>query len=100
MPTESTTCSCFTENLERVKSRLHEQGEIPEGAIDVHVGWQGQIFMLSGGDYAPVNPKIEFEFRKPKKHGGHTRNLSKQDVSICANYCCFCGRKYKKNDKE
>ncbi len=96
MTTENTACNCFTDNLDRVKNHLIERGTIPEGAKDVEFKWRDQTFSLSGGDRAPVNPRVEFEFRAPKKGGGHAKNLRKGDISIYANYCCFCGRKYGK----
>lgn len=92
------TCNCFTENLERVKNHLTESGAIPEGSIDIDVRWQNQVFILSEGDFSPVNPKINFEFRAPKKGGGHARNLRKSDISIVATHCCYCGRKYNRDD--
>ncbi|WP_288985812.1 hypothetical protein [uncultured Pseudoalteromonas sp.] len=92
------TCNCFTENLERVKNHLTESGAIPEGSIDIDVRWQNQVFILSEGDFSPVNPKINFEFRVPKKGGGHARNLRKSDISIVATHCCYCGRKYNRDD--
>ncbi|MDN3488754.1 hypothetical protein [Pseudoalteromonas sp. APC 3694] len=96
MTTENTACNCFTDYLDRVKNHLITQVKIPEGAKDVEFKWRDQTFSLSGGDRAPVNPRVEFEFRAPKKGGGHAKNLRKDYVSIYANYCCFCGRKYGK----
>ena len=98
MNTKKTKCSCFEDNLSRVKGHLIEQKVIPEGAIDVDVKWKERIYSLSGSDIAPVNPKIEFEYRAPKKAGGHVKNIRKDDVAIYANYCCFCGRKYQKSN--
>ncbi|MBE0379209.1 hypothetical protein [Pseudoalteromonas prydzensis] len=92
------TCNCFTENLERIKNHLTESGAIPEGAIDIDVRWQNQVFILSDRDFSPVNPKINIAFRAPKKGGGHARNLCKNDVSIMATHCCYCGRKYNQAD--
>ena len=93
----SDKCNCFTETLERVKSHLTEQGKVPDGATEVSFRWQGQTHMLSSGEYAPVNPKVEVKFRAPKKGGGHARNMTKSDISILATHCCYCGRKYKKD---
>ncbi|MCQ8881702.1 hypothetical protein NQS96_07820 [Pseudoalteromonas shioyasakiensis] len=89
-------CNCFDDNFERIKNHLIETGAIPEGAIDIEFEWQGRAFILSAGDFSPVNPKINFQYRAPKKGGGHARNLRKSDVSIFATHCCYCGRKYNK----
>ncbi|MFT6789674.1 MAG: hypothetical protein ACJAVX_003056 [Pseudoalteromonas rhizosphaerae] len=96
--TENKACNCFTETLNRVKEHLTEQGKIPADAIDVSFGWQGQTYMLSGGQYAPVNPKIEVKFRAAKKSGGHARNLTKNELLIAASHCCYCGREYQRNN--
>tara|TARA_Y100000588_G_C13641807_1_gene664082 strand:+ start:304 stop:606 length:303 start_codon:yes stop_codon:yes gene_type:complete len=96
--TQDKPCNCFNENLERVKNHLNEKGKVPEGAIDVDFRWQGQAFLLTQSDYAPVNPKVEAKFRAPKKGGGHARNMSKLEISLMATHCCFCGRKYQRNE--
>tara|TARA_R110000851_G_scaffold158526_1_gene301553 strand:- start:8413 stop:8718 length:306 start_codon:yes stop_codon:yes gene_type:complete len=96
--TENKACNCFAETLERVKNHLTDQGKIPAGAIDSDFRWQGQAYILSGGEYAPVNPKIEVKYRSPKKHGGHARNMSKIDMTIMATHCCYCGREYQRNN--
>jgi len=96
--TKVKSCNCFKETLERVKNLYLEKGKVPEGAIDVDFRWQGQGFILSEGEFAPVNPKIEVKFRSPKKGGGHAKNMSKDEVSMIATHCCFCGRKYQRNE--
>ena len=96
--TENKACNCFTETLERVKKLYLEKGKVPEGAIDVDFRWQGQSFILSEGEFAPVNPKIEVKFRSLKRDGSHAKNMSKGEVSMIATHCCFCGRKYQRNE--
>jgi hypothetical protein len=91
-------CKCFEENLVKIKEHIAPQ--IPEGAIDVDVDWDGMAFRLGGGDYSLVNPKIKVEFRAPKKGGGHAANLKKDTVTIFVSHCGFCGRKYEASKQE
>lgn len=91
-----TKCSCFSEYLEKVKEKVIPQ--IPEGSIEIHLDWQNRIFLLSGADYSPVNPKVEIEYRKAKKGGGFAKSMTRDTVSVMANFCPFCGRKYQKED--
>ncbi|WP_138438548.1 hypothetical protein [Marinobacter alexandrii] len=89
-----TKCNCFSEYLEKVKEKVSPQ--IPEGADEVSFVWQNRIFLVSGADYSPVNPRVEVEYRKPKKGGGFAKGMTRDTISIMANYCAFCGRKYEK----
>jgi hypothetical protein len=91
-------CNCFEEMLDKVKE--HIAPKIPAGAIDVNIDWDGRTFVLSKGEYAPVNPKVKIEYRAPKKAGGHTVNLKKDTVTMTASYCCYCGNKYEREEKE
>lgn len=90
-------CNCFDDNLALVKE--HALKQIPEGAIDVDVRWASYSYFLSG-DYSPVNPKVNVEYRQAKTKGGHRTNLTKDQVSMVASFCCYCGRKLKKSAKE
>ena len=89
-------CKCFSEMLEKVKPQIEKA--IPEGSADIDVSWQNLAFFPSGGDFAPVNPRVEVEYRKPKKGGGHAKNFTKDSVSILCNFCPFCGRKFEKSN--
>lgn len=91
-------CKCFSEMIEKVKDQLMDQ--IPEDAVEVDFSWENTAFFPSGGDYSPVNPRVKIEYRKPKKGGGHAKNLTKDSISILCNYCPFCGRKYEKNQQD
>lgn len=89
-------CSCFDDNLNRIKDHVLKQ--IPQGSKDIDFNWQNHTFFINGGDYSPVNPKVLIEYREPKKQGGHKTNLTKKEMSMIADYCCFCGRKLCKNE--
>lgn len=91
-------CNCFSEYLEKVKEQVIPQ--IPEGSDEVHFNWQNRVFLISGKDYSPVNPKVEIEYRKPKRGGGFAKGMTRDTVSIMANYCAFCGRKYQKDEAQ
>lgn len=91
-------CNCFEETLERLKEHIAPQ--IPQGAIDLKIDWDGRTFMLSKGEFAPTNPKVKIEYRAPKKGGGHAVNLKKDSVNITASHCCFCGNEYEREEKE
>ncbi|HDY7638927.1 TPA: hypothetical protein RQK07_003323 [Vibrio vulnificus] len=83
-------CNCFSENLERIKEKVTAQ--LPEGATDLSVEWEGYSFFFSG-DHVPVNPRILIEYRKKKKDGTPAKNLTKDVVGMLCQYCPFCGRK-------
>lgn len=87
-------CNCFSEYLEKVKEQVIPQ--IPEGSSEIHLDWQNRVFLISGADYSPVNPKVEIEYRKPKKGGGFAKGMTRDTVSVMMNFCPFCGRKYQK----
>lgn len=89
-------CTCFDDNLKIIKEKIGAQ--IPEGSIDVDINWDGYAYFMSG-DYSPVNPKVNFEYRVPKTKGGHRKNLTKTQVYLYASFCCYCGRKLKKAEK-
>lgn len=91
-------CKCFSEMIDKVRPQIMEA--IPKGSVDIDISWQGMVFFPSGGDYAPVNPRVEVEYRKPKNGGGHAVRFTKDSVSILCNYCPFCGRKLMKNKEE
>lgn len=91
-------CKCFDETLDKVREKL-TANRVPEGSVDVSINWKGYSFFFSG-DYVPVNPEIEIEFRKPKVGGGHAKNFTRDSISILCNYCPFCGRKLEKAGKE
>lgn len=90
-------CNCFEETLERVKERVKQK--LPKDAEDFEADWQGRAFMLSEGEFAPTNPKIEYSFQPMKKDGTPTKNRRKDTVSILASHCCYCGEKYDRPEK-
>lgn len=89
-------CTCFDDYLTGVKEAVSDQ--IPEDSSEVSIEWQNYTFFLSGGDYSPVNPKVEIEYRKPKKGGGYADRVSGHAFGITANYCVFCGRELLKDE--
>jgi len=91
-------CKCFSNMLDKVKEQLMPQ--IPEGATEVDFRWQDATFFLDGGDYSPVNPKVQVKYRKPKKGGGHAKSVTKDSISILCTYCPFCGRKLDKDSEK
>ena len=93
--TQQARCECFNEYLFKVQEQVMPQ--IPEGAAEISFSWQNRVFLMSGGDYSAVNPKVEIEYRKPKKGGGFAKGMTRDTISIMANYCAFCGRKYQKD---
>ncbi|MER2492354.1 hypothetical protein [Catenovulum sediminis] len=91
------SCNCFDEVLDRVKSHVQEQ--LPVDATEFECDWQDRSIFLSAGEYAPVNPKVEYKFRKTKRNNEPAKNLTKSTVNITASHCCFCGRKYERPEK-
>lgn len=83
-------CNCFSDQLNRVKK--HVELRIPDGATELNFEWDGYSFII-GGDYSPVNPKVNYSFRKKKNNGQPAKSLTKDSVSLLASYCCYCGRK-------
>jgi len=87
-------CKCFEETLERLKDHVKKE-KVPEGACDFNIEFEGATYFFIGGDYSPVNPKVKYEYRLPKKGGGYRANMTKGDSIVIASFCCFCGRKLK-----
>jgi hypothetical protein len=90
-------CNCFEETLVKVKDHIKTQ--LPSNATEVEIDWDQRIFLLSGGDHAPVSPKLKVEYRGVKRNGEPNKNLTKDTVSMLASHCCFCGREYVKEEK-
>ena len=90
-------CNCFDEYLEKVKE--HTEKRIPNNATEVDHCWDNAVFILANGDFPSVSPKVNYSFRAVKKNGEPAKNITKNEVSVRAEYCCFCGRKYKGADK-
>ncbi len=89
-------CTCFDDLLKELEVPIRKS--LPEGVIDVAISWKDYAFFMSG-DYSPVNPHVKYEYRFPKKGGGHRANLTKKEVTMTASHCCYCGRKLNKADK-
>lgn len=87
-------CNCFNENLNRVKE--HIESNLPENAMEFNAEWDGHSFFVSG-DYSPVNPKINYSYRKLKVNGEPAKSITKDSISMLASYCCYCGRELDKN---
>lgn len=92
-------CECFENSIERVRNHLQENGKIPDGVDDFEIDWQGRSFILSAGEYAPTNPKIEYSFTPIKKDGSKAKNKKKSDITLVASHCCFCGEKFDRPEK-
>jgi len=87
-------CDCFKETLSEVKEHLKEK-QIPENATEFKASWEGASVIFAD-DYVPVNPVIQYQYRKTKKDGSPAKNLTKETVSILCGYCPFCGRQIEK----
>ena len=88
-------CNCFEQALENIDAKLRE--EIPDNAQDVHIDWEGRVFLFNGGDHAPVSPKVKVEYRKMKRNGDPLASLTKETILIMPSHCMFCGREYQKD---
>lgn len=91
-------CNCFEDTLARISDHIKPQ--IPANATDFKIDWQGRAFMLSAGEYAPTNPKLEYSYQPMKKDGTPAKNRRKDTVSIIASHCCFCGEKFDRPEKK
>lgn len=91
-------CNCFAETLERVKE--HVKPQIPATAEDFKMDWENRAYMLSAGEYAPTNPRLEYSYQPIKKDGTRAKNRRKDTVSIIASHCCFCGEKFERPEKK
>lgn len=98
MSDKNESCSCFEERLNAVKN--HVSSQLPNGAVDISFSWKDQQFFLSSdNEYSPVNPRVAVEYRKPKRGGGHHKNLSKDEITMTASHCCYCGRKLNRKEQ-
>ena len=83
-------CKCFDGTLKRMK--LHVIDKLDGVPFkDLEVDWVGYSFFLDGKPRVPVNPKIKIEYRGFKKNGDPKANLTKDEATIIARYCPFCG---------
>lgn len=83
-------CQCFDSSLTKVKEHVIKQlGNTPYTDLDVK--WKDYSFILSGKPHVPVNPKVSIEYRGQKRNGDWKANLTKDECSIMARYCPFCG---------
>tara|TARA_R110000772_G_scaffold24212_4_gene64132 strand:- start:1079 stop:1558 length:480 start_codon:yes stop_codon:yes gene_type:complete len=83
-------CKCFEESLKRVKEHVFNKLD-GTSFKDLKVDWVGYSYFLDGKPHVPVNPKVSIEYRGFKKNGDPKANLTKDDVTIMARYCPFCG---------
>ncbi|WP_417585316.1 hypothetical protein [Nitrincola sp.] len=90
-------CNCFDETLEAMKAHIIEK--LPEGVVDFEASWEGHSFILSDRDHVPVNPQINYTYRKIKKDKTPAANLSKGQVKVFCSYCPFCGREIGEDSK-
>lgn len=95
-------CNCFEEMQARLESRITDQLELNgiKHAGEIDFNWQNKMWLLSGGDQAPVSLKFEYKFRKLKKDNTPYANATKEETHILMSYCPFCGRKYQKDGDE
>lgn len=85
-------CNCFEEVGKRMKARVLEQ------LADVHTmeecRFDGAVYVLASGDYAPVWLNYLVRYYKRKKNGDREQRLTKADTKIAINFCPFCGTKF------
>ena len=91
------TCNCFSERLDLAKKRI--ESKLPSGSDYIKIKYRDEVYFFSG-DFSPVNPVIEISYKLKKKDGTMAKNSTKDSVSMLADFCCFCGRKLDKQDKE
>jgi len=86
-------CNCFAENLEKVKKIVVERvtGDAKVLPEDFDIRWDNYVYFLNGKSRVPVSPKVRWEYRKAKKGGGLTKNITKDDASVYARFCPYCG---------
>ncbi len=89
-------CNCFDEMLNRYREKVKEA--ISQNATELEVDWEGYSYFF-GGDYSPVNPRLNVSYRDAKRNGEPCTRKTKDQVRILCNFCPFCGRKLAKNEK-
>ena len=83
-----TKCNCFEKSLEQVKKHVLDHiGAVTEFEAE----WVGSSFFLDGKDHVPVNPKVKYEYRGLKKDKTPKANKTKDEITLMARYCPFCG---------
>ena len=82
-------CDCFEKNLSIITEKLRT--ELPDGATEFEVSWTGAALFFSG-DYVPVNPEVNYQYRAMKTNQTPAKNLTKKTIKILCSYCPFCGR--------
>ena len=90
-------CNCFDEVLLKMKKKVFEKLD-GTPFKDLEVKWKDYSFFLDGKPHVPVNPKIKIEYRRFKKNKEPMVNLTKDEVSIIARFCPFCGEDTKESE--
>ncbi|TVP11762.1 hypothetical protein [Shewanella sp. KCT] len=88
-------CNCFDDILKRYQEKVKQS--IDPRATELEVSWDGYCYIINGGDYSPVNPKINVSYRGVKTNGEPCKAKTKDQARIIADYCPFCGRKLAKD---
>lgn len=92
-------CDCFKEKLKLVTE--HIKKDLTDFEKETfHSEWVGYSFFLDGKPHVPVNPKVAYEYKTKKRNGDVAKNLKKNDVSMLARYCPFCGEDTKKDENK
>ena len=92
-------CNCFKERLALIKE--HVSKNLTEFEIStLSLEWKGYSFFMDGKDHIPVNPRVNIEYRTKKRNGDIAKSKKKDNVSMMARYCPYCGRDTKAEDNQ
>lgn len=96
--TQDKPCNCFNDQLETNKRLLKKEHFIPDTAAEIVFNWKNVSHNPDKSDISTINPIITYEFQEPKKGKPHAKFVRSGDIEVLAKYCCFCGRKYQRNE--
>ena len=84
-------CDCFETRLDLVKDHVGKKlTDFEKSTLSLE--WSGYSFFMDGKDHIPVNPRVKIEYQTKKRDGEVAKNKKKDEISIMARYCPFCGR--------
>lgn len=86
-------CNCFKEVGDRMKARVLQKLATECHTMD-ECDFDGRVFVLANGDFAPVWLNYRVRYYQRKKDGSRAARLTNADTKIAVNFCPFCGTKF------
>lgn len=84
-------CNCFEERLTLIKEHVSKKlSDFELSTLELE--WEGCSFFMDGGDHIPVNPRVNISYKTKKRNGDIAKSKKKDNISMMARYCPYCGR--------